>query len=53
MKQHPYVGMWVTADGHIRHALLPNGRYDEQRGNRKSAYQGRYTVSGTHIDYVD
>ena len=21
-----YVGMWVTADGHIRHELLPNGR---------------------------
>lgn len=38
---HPYVGMWVTADGHIRHNLLPNGRYDEARGNRDSAYQGR------------
>lgn len=50
---HPYVGMWVTADGHIRHELLPNGRYDEQRGNRKSAYQGRYTITGSHIDYVD
>ncbi len=49
----PYVGMWVTADGHVRHELLPNGRYDEARGNRKSAYQGRYTVTGTHIDYVD
>lgn len=24
---HPYVGMWITADG--RHNLLPNGRYDE------------------------
>lgn len=51
--QHPYVGMWVTADGHIRHELLPNGRYDEQRGNRKSAYRGRYTITGSHIDYVD
>lgn len=50
---HPYVGMWVTADGHIRHELLPDGRYDEARGNRRSAYRGRYTVTGTHIDYVD
>jgi hypothetical protein len=50
---HPYIGMWVTADGRIRHELLPNGRYDEQRGTRKSAYQGRYTVTGSHIDYVD
>lgn len=22
---HPYVGLWVTKDGHIRHELLPNG----------------------------
>ncbi|GGA36989.1 Atu4866 domain-containing protein [Paenibacillus physcomitrellae] len=50
---HPYVGMWVTADGYIRQELLPNGRYDEARGNRKSAYTGSYTVTDNHIDYVD
>ncbi|MCF6100740.1 Atu4866 domain-containing protein [Mesorhizobium muleiense] len=50
---HSYVGMWVTADGHIRHNLLPNGRYDEARGNRDSAYQGRYEIRGNHIDYWD
>ena len=50
---HPYVGMWVTADGHIRHSLLPNGRYDEARGNRDSAYQGRYEVRGDDIFYWD
>lgn len=50
---HPYVGMWVTDDGHIRHELLPNGRYDEARGTRQSAYQGRYRVTGNHIDYWD
>jgi hypothetical protein len=50
---HPYVGMWVTADGHIRHNLLPNGRYDEARGNRESAYQGRYEVRGDDIFYWD
>ncbi|WP_326827242.1 Atu4866 domain-containing protein [Streptomyces sp. NBC_01751] len=50
---HPYVGMWVTADGFIRQELLPNGRYDEARGNRDNAYTGRYTVNGNHIDYID
>jgi hypothetical protein len=53
MADHPYIGMWVTQDGHIRQELLPNGRYDEARGNRKHAYQGCYEVRGTHIDYWD
>ena len=53
MTQHEFVGMWVTADGRIRHELLPNGRYDEARGKKKSAYRGRYQITGTHIDYVD
>ena len=50
---HPYVGLWVTADGRVRHELLPDGRYDEARGIRESAYQGRYEVTGSHIDYWD
>ncbi|MFF3488416.1 Atu4866 domain-containing protein [Streptomyces sp. NPDC002701] len=50
---HPYVGMWVTADGHIRQELLSNGRYDEARGTRRSAYTGNYTVTGDHLEYVD
>jgi Agrobacterium tumefaciens protein Atu4866 len=53
MTQHTYVGMWVTDGGHIRHELLPNGRYDEARGTRNSAYQGRYEIKGNHIDYWD
>ncbi len=53
MTAHKYSGMWVTPDGHIRHELLPNGRYDEARGSRKSAYQGRYEIRGTRIDYWD
>ncbi|MGX1789209.1 Atu4866 domain-containing protein [Bosea sp. NPDC055332] len=52
-QSHPYVGMWVTADNHVRHELLPNGRYDEARGNRESAYRGRYKVSGGYIEYWD
>jgi hypothetical protein len=49
----PFVGMWVTADGYIRQELLPNGRYDEARGNKRSAYQGRYEITGSHIQYWD
>ncbi|WP_082653060.1 Atu4866 domain-containing protein [Aureimonas sp. AU22] len=50
---HPYAGLWVTDDGQVRHELLANGRYDEARGTRESAYRGRYEVSGTHIEYWD
>lgn len=50
---HPYVGLWVTGDGHVRHELLPNGRYVEARGTRQRAYEGRYEVTGTHIEYRD
>lgn len=53
MADHPYVGMWVTEDGYIRHELLPNYRYDEARGERESAYQGRYRVTGNYIEYWD
>jgi hypothetical protein len=53
MTAHPYIGMWVTKDGHIRQELLPNGRYDEARGTHGSAYQGRYAICGNKIDYWD
>ena len=52
-QDHPYVGLWVTADGYVRHELRPDGRYVEARGNREGAYRGRYEVSGSHIDYWD
>ena len=50
---HPYVGVWVTADGLIRHELLPNGRYDESRDGNWCVYRGHYHVTGDHIDYED
>ena len=37
------VGLWVNPDGHIRLELLPDGRYDEARGARRSAYTGRWS----------
>jgi hypothetical protein len=53
MQHNPYVGMWVTGDGRIRQELLPNNRYDEARGSRRSAYQGRYEIRGNEIFYWD
>ncbi|MDO3410321.1 Atu4866 domain-containing protein [Saccharibacillus sp. CPCC 101409] len=50
---HPYIGMWVTADGRIRQELLPGGRYDEARDGRPSVYTGSYKIRGNTIDYVD
>ncbi|URJ50916.1 Atu4866 domain-containing protein [Paenibacillus polymyxa] len=51
--QHPYIGMWITEDGDIRQELLPNGRYDEARGQRQSAYTGSYIIEDDYIEYVD
>ncbi|MER0238349.1 Atu4866 domain-containing protein [Fulvimarina sp. MAC8] len=50
---HPYVGLWATEDDRIRHELLPNSRYVEARGSRERAYEGRYEVTGAHIEYWD
>jgi hypothetical protein len=50
---HAYIGMWVTGDGRVRHELLPSGRYVEARGERERAYEGRYEVTGTRIEYWD
>lgn len=50
---HSYIGMWVTGDGHIRQELLSNGRYDEARGDQRSAYVGRYEIDGNYIRYWD
>lgn len=52
-RHHPYSGMWVTADGRVRHRLLPGGRYEEARGQRECAYLGRYEITGDHIEYWD
>lgn len=53
MQEHRYTGMWVTGDGFIRQQLLPEGRYDEARGAKKSAYTGRYEIDGDYIYYWD
>jgi hypothetical protein len=53
MEKDQHIGVWVTRDGYIRHEFLPNGRYDEARGNKKSAYTGFYTIRGKHVEYLD
>jgi hypothetical protein len=53
MEKDQHIGVWVTRDGYIRHEFLPNGRYDEARGNKKSAYTGFYTIWGKHVEYLD
>ncbi len=45
--------MSVREDDHVRRQLLPDGRYDEARGRRRSAYRGRYEIRGGHIDHWD
>jgi hypothetical protein len=50
---HPYLGLWVDEKDFVRQELLPDGRYDEARGDRSSAYEGRYWIDGTRIDYLD
>ena len=52
-KAHPYLGFWVDENDFLRQELLPDGRYDEARGDCPSAYQGRYWIDGTRIDYLD
>lgn len=53
MTAQRYAGLWVTADGQIRHELKSDGRYVEARGNQERAYEGRYWLTGDHIDYRD
>jgi len=52
-EQHIYTGLWITEDGFIRHELLPEGRYDEARGTKSSAYQGDYDIRENRIYYQD
>ncbi|MFJ4770776.1 Atu4866 domain-containing protein [Streptomyces uncialis] len=50
---HPYTGMWVDENDFVRQELRADGRYDEARGDRRSAYQGRYWIDGTRVVYLD
>lgn len=47
------VGVWADVEGFLYQELTADGRYDETRGGRPHAFQGRYRVDGDRIDYLD
>jgi hypothetical protein len=53
MTAQRHAGLRVTADGQIQHELLPDGRYVDARGDQERTHEGRYWLTGDHIDYRD
>ncbi|BCJ69577.1 Atu4866 domain-containing protein [Polymorphospora rubra] len=47
------VGVWVDTEDFLHQELTADGRYDETRGGRPHAFQGRYWIDGDRIDYLD
>ncbi|MFI6704925.1 Atu4866 domain-containing protein [Nonomuraea sp. NPDC050478] len=47
------VGVWIDTEDFLHQELTADGRYDETRGGRAHAYQGRYWIDGERIDYLD
>ncbi|WP_411760629.1 Atu4866 domain-containing protein [Streptomyces tunisiensis] len=43
----------VTRTGFLHQELTADGRYDETRGGRTHAYQGRFWVDGDRVDDLD
>ncbi|WP_454042213.1 Atu4866 domain-containing protein [Cellulosimicrobium sp. Marseille-Q8652] len=48
-----YVGSWVDERADVVQVLTADGRYDETRGGRPHAYQGRFWTVGDHVVYRD
>ena len=49
----PYLGMWIDETDFLHQELTADGRYDETRGGRPHAFQGRFWIDGERIDYLD
>ncbi|AUS81072.1 amidohydrolase [Actinoalloteichus sp. AHMU CJ021] len=47
------VGVWIDTEDFLHQELTAEGRYDETRGGRTHAFEGRYWVRGDRIDYLD
>ncbi|MET3368405.1 UNVERIFIED_CONTAM: hypothetical protein ABIE34_001645 [Jeotgalibacillus campisalis] len=47
------LGTWIDQNDFVHQHLSADGRYDETRGGREHAYQGRFWVTGDRIDYLD
>ncbi|WP_078651443.1 Atu4866 domain-containing protein [Streptomyces xylophagus] len=50
---NPRVGVWIDENDFLHQELTADGRYDETRGGRPHAYEGRYWIGGDRIDYLD
>ncbi|EHY88257.1 Atu4866 domain-containing protein [Saccharomonospora azurea] len=50
---NPRLGVWIDLEGFLHQELTADGRYDETRGGRRHAYQGRFWIDGDRIDYLD
>lgn len=48
-----YLGVWVDETDFLHQELTADGRYDETRGGRPHAYQGRFWIEGDRIEYLD
>lgn len=53
LSNSPRIGVWIDENGFLHQELTPDGRYDETRGGRPHAYEGRYWIDGDRIDYLD
>ncbi|MDG9695380.1 MULTISPECIES: Atu4866 domain-containing protein [unclassified Streptomyces] len=49
----PRLGVWIDRHDFLHQELTADGRYDETRGGRPHAYQGRFWIDGDRIDYLD
>ncbi|MET9372301.1 Atu4866 domain-containing protein [Streptomyces griseoflavus] len=49
----PRLGVWIDRQDFLHQELTADGRYDETRGGRPHAYQGRFWIDGSRIDYLD
>ncbi|MEZ3177627.1 Atu4866 domain-containing protein [Streptomyces pimonensis] len=49
----PRLGVWIDREDFLHQELTADGRYDETRGGRPHAYQGRFWIDGDRIDYLD
>ena len=46
-------GTWIDQNDWLHQQLRADGRYDETRGGRRHAYEGRYWLDRDRIDYLD
>ncbi|MFI6280201.1 Atu4866 domain-containing protein [Streptomyces sp. NPDC050988] len=53
MTGSPRTGVWIDKNDFLHQELTTDGRYDETRGGRPHAYEGRYWIDGDRIDYLD